>query len=161
MRSKFVSSAYWAPMLVTDDKGEIAFTFTAPDNLTAFRLMAVAADIGERFGAGEQRLTVNKPLMAAPALPRFLRSGDAASVGVVIHNRTDAAGTAIVTAKATGATLERRRRRAIAAGERLARACGSPRRRRENASASFEFAVALGSEQRRGARRPCRSIARA
>ena len=58
--------------------------------------MAVAADIGDRFGAGEQRLTVNKPLMAAPALPRFLRSGDAASVGIVVHNDTDTAGTATV-----------------------------------------------------------------
>ena len=59
-------------MLVTDEHGEIAFAFTAPDNLTAFRLMAVAADTGDRFGAGELRLTVNKPLMAAPgaaALP--------------------------------------------------------------------------------------------
>src|SRR5207247_7436879 len=100
--SKFVSSAYWAAMLVTDAKGEIAFSFTAPDNLTAFRLMAVAADAGDQFGAGEKRLTVNKPVMAAPALPRFLRSGDTASVGVVIHNRTDNAGTAIVTAKAIG-----------------------------------------------------------
>src|SRR5205085_2154302 len=106
VRSKFVASAYWAPMLVTNDQGEIAFSFIAPDNLTAFRLMAVAADIGDRFGAGETRLTVNKPLMAAPALPRFLRSGDAASVGIVIHNRTDNAGTAVVTAKAVGATLD-------------------------------------------------------
>jgi hypothetical protein len=105
VRSKFVASAYWAPMLVTDDKGEIAFAFTAPDNLTAFRLMAVAADAGDRFGAGELRLTVNKPLMAAPALPRFLRAGDAASVGVVLHNHTGTAGTATVTAMTSGAKL--------------------------------------------------------
>ena len=32
-------------------------TFTAPDNLTAFRLMAVAADAGDRFGSGERRFT--------------------------------------------------------------------------------------------------------
>ena len=105
IRSKFVSSAFWAPMLVTDASGEVPFAFTAPDNLTAFRLMAVAADAGDRFGAGERRLTVNKPLMAAPALPRFLRAGDAASVGVVVHNHTDAAGTATVTAMTSGVKL--------------------------------------------------------
>nr|MBA3542683.1 hypothetical protein [Deltaproteobacteria bacterium] len=106
VRSNFVASAYWAPLLVTNARGEIAFAFTAPDNLTAFRLMAVAADAGDRFGAGEQRLVVNKPLMAAPALPRFLRTGDTASVGVVIHNTTDAAGPATVTARAVGAALD-------------------------------------------------------
>jgi uncharacterized protein YfaS (alpha-2-macroglobulin family) len=49
IRSKFVSSAFWAPTLVTDDNGEIPFSFTAPDNLTAFRLMAVAADVTDRL----------------------------------------------------------------------------------------------------------------
>ena len=146
IRSKFVASAYWAPMLVTDDAGEIAFTFNAPDNLTAFRLMAVAADIGDRFGAGEKRLTINQPLMAQPALPRFLRSGDAASVGVVLHNNTDTPGTATVTAKATGASLD-------GAAQTVALpANGSARVRfaakaSEAASATFEFAVAMGKER--------------
>src|SRR5262249_532747 len=89
VRSKFVASAFWAPMLVTDEHGDVVFSFVAPDTLTAFRLMAVAADAGDRFGAGERRLTVDKPVMAAPALPRFLRGGDAATVGIVIHNHTD------------------------------------------------------------------------
>ena len=160
VRSKFVSSAYWAPMLVTDAKGEIAFTFTAPDNLTAFRLMAVAADVGDRFGAGELRLTVNKPLMAAPALPRFLRSGDAASVGVVIHNRTDHAG------HRDGDREGDRRHARPAARRQVAVPANGPARVRfaakasDNASASFEFAVALGAERDAVARHRCRSIAR-
>ena len=146
VRSKFVASAYWAPMLVTDDRGEIAFSFTAPDNLTAFRLMAVAADIADRFGAGERRLTIDKPLMATPALPRFLRSGDAATVGVVIHNHTDRAGVATVTAAATGATLD-------AASQRVDVPSGGSVRVRfaattgDTDAATFEFAVALGSDR--------------
>ncbi|HEU0031320.1 MAG TPA: Ig-like domain-containing protein [Kofleriaceae bacterium] len=145
IRSKFVSSAYWSPMLVTDGNGEIAFSFTAPDNLTAFRLMAVAADTADRFGAGEQRLTVNKPVMAAPALPRFLRSGDAASVGIVIHNHTDQKGAAIVTAKADGATLD------VAQQTVDVPANGSVRVRfaakaSDNAAATFEFGIRLGKD---------------
>ncbi|MGE0400680.1 MAG: alpha-2-macroglobulin [Kofleriaceae bacterium] len=145
VRSKFVSSAYWAPMLLTDDAGEIAFAFDAPDNLTAFRLMAVAADIGDRFGAGEQRLTVNKPLMAAPALPRFLRPGDAASVGIIVHNRTDRAGTATITAKSSGAWLTSTRQtvQLPANGQTRVRFAAKAA---ESASASFEFAVAMNSE---------------
>ncbi|MCA9679769.1 MAG: hypothetical protein H6708_23625 [Kofleriaceae bacterium] len=105
VRSKFVSSAYWAPSLVTDAEGVAPFAFTAPDNLTAFRVMAVGADAGDRFGAGDTRLTVNKKLMATPVLPRFLGADDTLSVGVLIHNRTGKAGTAKVTAKADGVTL--------------------------------------------------------
>ncbi|MDX2093332.1 MAG: MG2 domain-containing protein [Kofleriaceae bacterium] len=145
VRSKFVSSAYWAPMLVTNDAGEIAFEFTAPDNLTAFRLMAVAADTGDRFGAGELRLTINKPLMAAPALPRFLRAGDASSVGIVIHNRTDKAGTATVTAKATGATLDGARQTVNVPANGSARVRFGAKAS-ENASAAFEFAVVMADE---------------
>ncbi len=94
VRSRFVQSAYWAPALVTDEHGAIAFHFRAPDNLTAFRLMAVAADDGSRFGSGDRRITVKKPLLLEPVLPRFLTSGDDAEVGVVVRNYTGAAGTA-------------------------------------------------------------------
>ena len=133
-------------MLYTDDKGEIPFSFTAPDNLTAFRLMAVAADIGDQFGAGETRLTVNKPLMAAPALPRFLRSGDAASVGIVVHNRSDEAGTAVITAKSVGAVLDSNRQTVQLAANSSARVRFAAKAS-DNAAATFEFGVALGKER--------------
>ncbi|HEY4182337.1 MAG TPA: MG2 domain-containing protein [Kofleriaceae bacterium] len=146
VRSKFVSSAYWAPMLLTDSQGEIHFSFKAPDNLTAFRLMAVAADMSDKFGAGETRLTVNKPLMAAPALPRFLRSGDTASVGVVVHNNTPNAGTAVITAKANGATLASTKQTVAIAANSEARIRFAAHAS-DNAAASFEFAVAMNDEK--------------
>jgi len=111
VRSRFVSSAFWAPALVTDAAGEVAFSFRAPDNLTAFRLMAVAADTGSRFGSGERRITIRKPLLAKPVLPRFLSVGDQAEVGVMLHNYTGAAGTATVTASGSGVRLGLRSRR--------------------------------------------------
>jgi len=146
VRSKFVASAFWAPALVTDERGEIAFRFTAPDNLTAFRLMAVAADAGDRFGAGELRLTVDKPLMAIPALPRFLNSGDTAVVGVTIQNHTGKAGSAVVSASAVGASLDARERRVDVAAN------GSTRVRfvakaADAADAKFQFAVAMNDER--------------
>ena len=146
VRSKFVSSAYWAPMLVTNANGEIPFTFVAPDNLTAFRLMAVAADISDRFGSGELRLTVNKPLMAVPALPRFLRSNDASSVGIVVHNNTDHKGSAIVTAKADGATLDATRQAVDIPANGSVRVRFAAKAS-ENAAATFEFAIALGKDR--------------
>ncbi|MFH2005052.1 MAG: MG2 domain-containing protein [bacterium] len=107
VRSRFVSSAYWAPSLLTNGNGEVSFRFKAPDNLTAFRLMAVAADAGSRFGKGARRITVTKPLLAKPVLPRFFSTGDRAEVGVVIHNYTDRAGRATVKVHATGMIFTR------------------------------------------------------
>ncbi len=105
VRSRFVSSAFWAPSLVTDGNGEASFSFKAPDNLTAFRLMAVAADTGHRFGSGEMRIKVAKPLLAKAVLPRFFSAGDQVEIGVMVHNYSGAAGTATVTAKARGLKL--------------------------------------------------------
>ena len=85
VRSRFVSSAFWASSLETDERGEVEFSFIAPDNLTAFRVMAVAADTGSKFGSGEKRFTVKKPLLLRPLLPRFISTGDRIQAGVEIH----------------------------------------------------------------------------
>lgn len=106
IRSRFVASALWLPMLVTDDNGEVAFELDAPDNLTAFRLMAVAADVGDRFGSGESRVRINKPLLVQPVVPRFFSQGDEIAVGGVVHNYTEQAGTVNVEAKLTGLTAK-------------------------------------------------------
>ncbi len=96
IRSRFVSTAVWTPGAVTDANGIATVKFTAPDNLTAFRMMALAADRGHRFGSADKRFTVSKPLQLLSSLPRFLAVGDVLSGGVVVHNETGMAGTAIV-----------------------------------------------------------------
>ncbi len=110
VRSRFVASALWLPMLVTDPQGQASFEFDAPDNLTAFRLMAVAADAGERFGSGEMRIRVTKPLLLQPIVPRFFTQGDTLSVGATVHNYTAVAGTASIEATFVGLTAERRKK---------------------------------------------------
>ena len=102
IRSRFMATAYWNPALVTAADGTAHVTFSAPDNLTAFRVMAVAADMGERFGSGEKRFAVNKPLQAMPALPRFLTMGDALNATVVVHNNGKEPAKVTVSAAVTG-----------------------------------------------------------
>jgi uncharacterized protein YfaS (alpha-2-macroglobulin family) len=105
LRSRFLATAYFNPRVETDASGRAQVTFKAPDNLTAFRLMAVAADRGDRFGSGDRRFTVRKPLQLMTALPRFLSVGDQVSGGVVLLNETGQAGSATVAAEVRGATL--------------------------------------------------------
>jgi uncharacterized protein YfaS (alpha-2-macroglobulin family) len=102
-----MATAYWNPAIETDADGRARVTFAAPDNITAYRLMAVAADAGERFGSGDRRIAVRKPLQLLSAMPRFLSVGDEARGGVLLVNETGKAGTAVVDATVAGAHLQR------------------------------------------------------
>jgi hypothetical protein len=92
VRSRFVATAVWTPNAVTDATGVAKVTFAAPDNLTAFRVMALAADRGHRFGSADKRFAVSKPLQLHAALPRFVDIGDTLQGGVVVHNETGPSG---------------------------------------------------------------------
>lgn len=87
VRSDFKQSAYFNPTLTTDEQGRARVVFQAPDNLTTFRLMAVAVSKDDRYGNGRSQVTVNKPLMARPALPRFLRAGDKFEAAVAVSTK--------------------------------------------------------------------------
>ena len=96
IRSRFLASAIWKPGLLTDNQGEARVSFKAPDNLTAFRMMAVAADSGQKFGSSDRRFTVSKPLQLHRSLPRFISLNDQFRAGVIVHNETGQAGEATV-----------------------------------------------------------------
>ena len=99
-RRKFLTTA-WHATVVTDPKGRATTSFTLPDNVTAYRIMAFAVDKERSAGTGRTRFEVDLPLLSLPALPRFLRAGDDAYAGVVIYNQ-QTTGTAVVTARVTG-----------------------------------------------------------
>lgn len=105
IRKTFVTTPLWVSGLLTDRDGVAEATFTLPDNLTAFRLMAVADAGATAFGSGAQEIRVTRPVLARPALPRFLRAGDTAFAGVVVHNNTDGERSVAVAAEAAGVTL--------------------------------------------------------
>ncbi|RKH55569.1 Ig-like domain-containing alpha-2-macroglobulin family protein [Corallococcus aberystwythensis] len=105
IRSNFKTTAVFQSV-ETDDQGQAKVEFTLPDNLTTFRIMAVAVTDADRFGVGESKVQVAKPLLALPALPRLVRVGDKAEAGVVIHTTNPAIKEAKVTAKLTGVRVE-------------------------------------------------------
>lgn len=83
-RRDFRTSAYFHPSLVTDDQGRVEARFKLPESLTTYRIMAVVAAEDDRFGYAQSHVTTSRPLMARPALPRFLRAGDTIDAGVVV-----------------------------------------------------------------------------
>ncbi len=105
LRGKFKPTAYHNPEVLTDAEGRATVRFTLPDNLTSFRIMATAHTKDSLFGAGDKRIKVNKKLMLTSSLPAFLRIGDTMQAGVVVHNRTENEGKALIQAEVEGVTL--------------------------------------------------------
>lgn len=91
-----------APIFVGDVKtgpdGTARVHGVLPDNLTTFRIAAVAtaevADTGAfaRAGRSESRVRVTQDLSIRPVLPRVLRPGDAGQLGVLVDNLTEIPG---------------------------------------------------------------------
>ena len=147
LRSDFKPTAYWNPAVVTGPDGAARVSFTLPDNLTRFRLMA-AASAGRAFGSGDSSLTVSKPLMLRPALPRFSRVGDSFDCGAVVHNYSEAASSGSISMEVSGdaVAFEGERIRPVnvqsgKAGESFW-AC----RALKEGSVSFRFKVGAGAE---------------
>lgn len=113
LRSRFRTTAFFLGRVVTDNNGIATATAALPDNLTTFRVMAVAVTRGDRFGSGDSTLLVTRPLVARPALPRFVRAGDVVDAGVTINRREGATGRVRVTTSVTGASLIGRNRRDV------------------------------------------------
>ena len=89
MRTDFNPTALFAPLVKTDASGKASVPFKLPDNLTRYRLVALATDGGKQFGKGESALVARLPLMVRPSPPRFLNFGDAFELPVVLQNQTD------------------------------------------------------------------------
>lgn len=88
LRQLFKAVAYWEPALLTNSDGEVEVKFKAPDNLTGWRIIAVAVDRNHRFGSGGSSFKVNKKLMLESVLPNFITEGDEFNARFVVHNRT-------------------------------------------------------------------------
>ncbi|MFC2158306.1 MG2 domain-containing protein [Acidobacteriota bacterium] len=102
LRGNFKFTAYWNPSVLTDEDGQAEVEFHLPDNLTTFRIMAVAQTRDSRFGNGESTFRVAKPLLLQAALPRFARVGDVFAGGVVVQNYSDETGDVTLTCDTQG-----------------------------------------------------------
>ncbi|HXE58854.1 MAG TPA: MG2 domain-containing protein [Gemmatimonadales bacterium] len=113
LRSRFQPTAFFLGSVLTDSAGVGLARAKLPDNLTTFRVMAVAVTAGDRYGSGQSSLLVTRPLVARPALPRFLREGDRFAAGVVVNRRAPGPVRVSVSAEARGVRFEGERARSV------------------------------------------------
>ena len=89
LRRNFAALAVFAPSVLTDARGRASVAVKLPDNLTRYRVMAVAVAGERQFGTGEATITARLPLMVRPSAPRFLNFGDRFELLGVVQNQTD------------------------------------------------------------------------
>lgn len=88
VRTNLSETAFFYPHLSTNKKGEIKFTFDAPQLLTKwkFRLLGHTKEV--RSGVLEKEVITQKDLSLVPNTPRFLREGDVVVLSSKIANLT-------------------------------------------------------------------------
>lgn len=85
-RTNFPETAYWNPTLKTDKDGKANIEIKLPDNLTTWRLAAIANSQEAAFGSKVSEVIVSRDVLIRPFLPRFLSVGDEAKLGAIIVN---------------------------------------------------------------------------
>lgn len=147
LRSQFRTTAFFLGSVVTDDAGHAVASTKLPDNLTTFRVMAVAVTRADRFGSGSGKLLVTRPLVARAALPRFLRPGDVAEAGTVVNLRNGNSANASVDVTVQGATISGKKSQQIKLEAGRGREVRFPMRAVPGERAVFRFDVKSGKER--------------
>jgi uncharacterized protein YfaS (alpha-2-macroglobulin family) len=129
LRIHFRSTAFFLASVVTDSTGHAAARARLPDNLTTYRVMAVAVSADDRYGSGDSTLLVTRALVARPSLPRFVRPSDSLLAGAVVNDRDGSVRRVTVRVESNGMPVRGVTRRDIV----LARGKG--------AEARFDFTV--------------------
>ncbi len=93
IRTDFDPCAVWLPTVITDANGKFSATYTNPDTLTRYRVIAVALHGSSKFGSAATDYTVDKPMMLEPAAPRYASEGDQLKPKVLVQNNSKFEGT--------------------------------------------------------------------
>ncbi len=89
MRDLFKFVAYWNPSVAADANGKAKVEFELPDNLTGWRVLAMAVTPSDRLGLGQGTFKVNRPTELRPMMPNQVTERDSFKAGFSVMNRTD------------------------------------------------------------------------
>ena len=107
-RKRFETTPIFIGDVTLDASGEGLVSGRMPENLTTFRITAIASatlpgsKATGRFGHAEDRTRVTVPLAIRVVTPRVLRPGDEAELAAVVDNLGGPAGTLVVSLELPG-----------------------------------------------------------
>ncbi|MFZ1641412.1 MAG: alpha-2-macroglobulin family protein [Candidatus Contendobacter sp.] len=83
VRKNFTPAPVFLPKVSVGADGLARIKVKLPDSLTVFKLRAKAISGPDRFGYATGVIQVRQPILAQPALPRFVRPGDRFNAGLI------------------------------------------------------------------------------
>jgi len=89
VRRDFSETAFFYPVLQTNEQGEVIIRFTLPESFTRWKFMALGTTKDLMTGMLMQEFTASKKLMVIPNAPRFFRMGDTITFTSKISNLSE------------------------------------------------------------------------
>lgn len=86
LRENLDETAFFYPQLTTDAQGRVVLSFTLPESLTTWRFLGIAHTTDMMAGSIEGEAVARKDVMIQPNMPRFIRTGDEATLSARIFN---------------------------------------------------------------------------
>lgn len=115
LRTDFSETAFFAPSLLTNSKGEVDIAFTLPQSLTSWRFQAIAHDEWMDWGILDTVVVAQKDFTLQPNLPRFVRQGDKTTLTALLRNTTDrkqqGTATLLLTDAKSGAVISQKKQK--------------------------------------------------
>ncbi|MDR1045010.1 MAG: hypothetical protein LBP33_07825 [Candidatus Adiutrix sp.] len=96
IRRLFAALAHFEPRVALDQSGRARVKVKMPENLTTFKIFAVATGPGRKTGTGQNSVLVSRDLLVRSALPGYAGVGDEFQAAVVLSNRGRISGEAAV-----------------------------------------------------------------
>lgn len=116
-RGTFKDTAYWNPQIVTDKDGRATATFTLPDNLTTWHLLAIGSTKDTLVGGFAKTIIETKRVIVRPVRPRFEVAGDDVILGAIVHNFLEEDRDFTVSLRGKGFTLKGKAEQTVRVGK--------------------------------------------
>ena len=88
LRKDFSETTFFLPELKTDSKGQVSWSFDAPEQLSRWRLVLNAHSRTLDHHIERRTVETSRAFSIRPTLPRFLREGDAPTLVTEVRNET-------------------------------------------------------------------------
>jgi len=86
LRQYFPETLFWQPELITDPAGRAHLSIPLADNITTWKLSAIASTEKGEIGTAERDIRAFQPFFVEHDPPRFLTEGDEIDLPVVLRN---------------------------------------------------------------------------
>lgn len=150
VRRLFSALAWFEPRVKLDDQGRAKVKIKMPENLTTFKVYAVATGHGRKTGTGQSSVLVTRDLLVRSALPGYAGVGDEFEAAMVVSNRGQGQGEATVKLSGHNFTLlDGRAEKTVAVGPGESHEVSFRVKAGSEAEAKFLFEVSMGQDRDR------------